>query len=195
MATSLADLPGPGHRYLFQGELSVSPLHGTRLVNHGPHSAETSALRTALELQRTQSASLPWNSISSRKIAATQFPQCADPDSPWYTGVGSPARSRSLSFRASTRSFLLPAFSRAFFRGSHTTTLVPRGLSRSYSQAALVPSSKVTHKLPRSPWMNSSTVAAQPRLFSEKPRRGWSVKRSAERDGRFPVYYGRHATV
>src|SRR6202030_1487590 len=43
---------------------------------------------------------------------------------------------------------------------SHTTTLVTRGFSKSYSQAALVPSSKVTHKLPRSPWMNSSTVAA-----------------------------------
>ena len=68
--------------------------------------------------------------------------------------------SRSLSFRASTRSFLLPAFSSAFFRGSHTTTLVTRGLSKSYSQAALIPSSKVTHRLPRSPWMNSRTVAA-----------------------------------
>jgi hypothetical protein len=62
--------------------------------------------------------------------------------------------------RASTRSFLLPAFSSAFFRGSHTTTLATWGLSKSYSQAALVPSSKVIHKLPRSPWMNSRMVAA-----------------------------------
>jgi hypothetical protein len=74
--------------------------------------------------------------------------------------VRSPARSKSPSLGASTRSFLLPAFSSEFFRGSHTTTLVTWGLSKSYSQAALVPSSKVTDKLPRSPWMSSRTVAA-----------------------------------
>ena len=44
-----------------------------------------------------------------------------------------------------------PAFSSTFFRGSHTTTLATCGMSRSYNHAALVPSSKVTHKLPRSP--------------------------------------------
>src|SRR5579859_307870 len=82
------------------------------------------------------------------------------PDSPWYTGVRSPARSRSLSFRASTRSFLLPAFSKAFFRGSHTITLVTCGFNRSYNQAALVPSSKVIHKLPCMPRMNARMVAA-----------------------------------
>src|ERR1700722_1888083 len=41
--------------------------------------------------------------------------------------------------------------SNAFFRGSHTTTWVTWGLSKSYSQAALVPSSKVPiscHALP-----------------------------------------------
>src|SRR2546422_6653584 len=62
--------------------------------------------------------------------------------------------------RASIRSLLFPAFSKAFFRGSHTTTFVPCGLSRSYNQAAQVPSSKVTYKFPRSPWMNCRMVAA-----------------------------------
>ena len=69
-------------------------------------------------------------------------------------------RAGLLSFRASTRSFLLPAFSRAFFRGSHTTMCATCGFSRSYNHAALVPSSKATHKLPCSPWINSRMVAA-----------------------------------
>src|SRR5437660_10790172 len=58
------------------------------------------------------------------------------------------------------RSFLLPVFSNAFLRGSHTITLNTCGLSRSYSQAALVPSSNVTHKVPFNPWRNSRMVAA-----------------------------------
>src|SRR5205814_9725075 len=44
------------------------------------------------------------------------------------------------------RSLLFPSLSRAFFRGLHTTNLSTCGLSRSYSQAAQVPSSKVTDK-------------------------------------------------
>jgi hypothetical protein len=63
-------------------------------------------------------------------------------------------------FRASTRSFLLPVFSSAFFRRSHTTTWATWGLRRSYSQAALVPSSNVIHNSPRSPRMNYRTVLA-----------------------------------
>jgi DNA-binding LytR/AlgR family response regulator len=46
------------------------------------------------------------------------------------------ARSRSLSLRASTRSFLLPAFSSAFFRGSHTTTLVTWGTWPAHADSA-----------------------------------------------------------
>src|ERR1700688_1098889 len=41
-----------------------------------------------------------------------------------------------------------------FFRGSQTTSFVTCGFSRSYSQAAEVPSSKVTCKSPRSPSIN-----------------------------------------
>src|SRR5215813_861424 len=58
------------------------------------------------------------------------------------------------------RSLLLPTFNRAFFRGSQTNTCVTWGCSRAYNQAAQVPSSKVTCKLPRSPWMNCRMVSA-----------------------------------
>jgi hypothetical protein len=39
---------------------------------------------------------------------------------------------------------LLPSFSKALFRGLHTTTLVTCGFSKSYNHAAQVPSSNVT---------------------------------------------------
>src|SRR5207245_10528628 len=58
------------------------------------------------------------------------------------------------------RSLLLPSFNRAFRRGLHTTTFVTCGFSRSYNQAAQVPSSKVTCRLPRSPRINSRMVLA-----------------------------------
>src|SRR5438874_11877148 len=58
------------------------------------------------------------------------------------------------------RSLLFPSFSRAFLRGLQTTTLATWGLSRSYSQAAQVPSSKVTDKVTRSPAKNSRMVEA-----------------------------------
>jgi hypothetical protein len=48
----------------------------------------------------------------------------------------------------------------AFFRGLHTTTSVTCGFSRPYNQAAQVPSSNVTCKSPRSPWINSRVVLA-----------------------------------
>src|ERR1700730_11372326 len=60
---------------------------------------------------------------------------------------------RSASSRASIRSFLFPCL--LFFRGSHTTSFVTCGFSRSYNQVAQVPSSKVTCNSPRSPWINS----------------------------------------
>src|SRR5664279_4687724 len=46
------------------------------------------------------------------------------------------------------------------FRGSHTTSSVTCGFSKSYSQADQVPSSKVTCKSPRSPWINCKMVLA-----------------------------------
>src|SRR5579862_8899989 len=58
------------------------------------------------------------------------------------------------------RSLLLPWFSKAFWRGSHTTTSVTCGWIRSYNQAAEVPSSKVTCKSPRSPRRNCRRVIA-----------------------------------
>ena len=66
----------------------------------------------------------------------------------------------SASFRASIRSLLLPSFSKAIFRGLHTTTSVTCGFSKSYNQAAQVPSSNVTCKSPRSPSMNCRMVFA-----------------------------------
>src|ERR1700694_3929685 len=48
----------------------------------------------------------------------------------------------------------------AFFRGSHTTNSVTCGFNRSYNQAAQVPSSKVTCRLPLSPWKNWRMVLA-----------------------------------
>src|ERR1700692_627713 len=42
----------------------------------------------------------------------------------------------------------------AFFRGSHTTNSVTCGFSKSYNQAAQVPSSNVRCKSPRSPLIN-----------------------------------------
>src|SRR5579864_636860 len=58
------------------------------------------------------------------------------------------------------RSFLFPSFNRAFLRGSLTTTRVTCGWSRSYSQAAQVPSSKFTCKLPRRPRKHWRIVSA-----------------------------------
>src|SRR5450631_1696477 len=65
---------------------------------------------------------------------------------------------RSASSRASTRSFLFPCL--LFFRGSHTTTFVTWGFSRSYNQVAQVPSSNVTCNSPRSPWIKSRMAFA-----------------------------------
>src|SRR5215469_12626227 len=61
---------------------------------------------------------------------------------------------------ASIRSLLLPSLSSAFFRGLQTSTPDTRGFSKSYNQAAQVPSSKVTRKSPRSPSMNCKMVLA-----------------------------------
>jgi hypothetical protein len=66
----------------------------------------------------------------------------------------------SASLRASIRSLLLPSFSKAFFLGLHTTTSVTCGFSRSYNQAAQVPSSNVTCKSPRNPSIHCRMVLA-----------------------------------
>src|ERR1700731_37002 len=58
------------------------------------------------------------------------------------------------------RSLLLPSFSSTFRRGLHTTNSVTCGFNRSYNQAAQVPSSKVTCRLPLSPWKNWRMVLA-----------------------------------
>src|SRR5271169_3355310 len=47
-----------------------------------------------------------------------------------------------------------------FLRGSHTTNFVTCGFSRSYNQAAEVPSSNVTCKSPRSPSINCRIMLA-----------------------------------
>src|SRR5215469_2602038 len=52
------------------------------------------------------------------------------------------------------------SLSSAFFRGLQTSTPDTRGFSRSYNQAAQVPSSKVTRISPRSPSMNCKMVLA-----------------------------------
>src|SRR6266851_6637794 len=65
---------------------------------------------------------------------------------------------RSESSRASIRSFLFPCL--LFFRGSHTTSFVTCGFSRSYNQVAQVPSSKVTCNSPRSPSIKSRMTFA-----------------------------------
>src|SRR6201981_2249941 len=61
---------------------------------------------------------------------------------------------------ASIRSLLLPSLSSAFFRGLQTSTPDTRGFSKSYNQAAQVPSSKVTRKSSRSPSMNCKMALA-----------------------------------
>src|SRR3989440_2578919 len=66
----------------------------------------------------------------------------------------------SASLRASMRSLLLPSFSKAFFRGLHTTSSVTCGFSRSYNQPAQVPSSNVRCTSPPSPWINCRMVLA-----------------------------------
>src|SRR5215472_14673298 len=71
-----------------------------------------------------------------------------------------PVRNRSDSFCASTLSFLLPSFNRAFRRGLQTSTSCTCGFSRSYSQAAQVPSSQVTCSSPRRPWINCRRLVA-----------------------------------
>src|ERR1700684_3869528 len=69
-------------------------------------------------------------------------------------------RNSSASFRASMRSLLLPSFSRALRRGLHTTSSLTCGLIKSYNQAAQVPSSNVTCRLPRRPFRKSRMVMA-----------------------------------
>jgi hypothetical protein len=46
------------------------------------------------------------------------------------------------------------SFIEAFFRGSHTKSVVTCGFNKSYNQAAQVPSSNVTCGSPRSPCTN-----------------------------------------
>src|SRR5260221_4469546 len=58
------------------------------------------------------------------------------------------------------RSLLLPTFNKAFRRGLHTTNRATCGFSRSYSQAAAVPSSNVTCKSPRKPSINCRIMLA-----------------------------------
>jgi hypothetical protein len=70
----------------------------------------------------------------------------------------SPDYNISDSLRASIRSLLLPSF--PFFRVLHTSTSLTWGFSRSYNQAAQVPSSNVTRISPRSPSMNCKMVLA-----------------------------------
>jgi CAAX prenyl protease-like protein len=76
--------------------------------------------------------------------------------SPWSVAL---TFAGGANFRASIRSFLFPASSKAFLRGSHASTSVTCGFTRSWSQAAQVPSSKHTCKLPCSRFRNCSTVA------------------------------------
>src|ERR1700724_3783045 len=83
-----------------------------------------------------------------------------NPCSPWYTDLSWLVRNISANFRASIRSLLFPSFNRAAFRGSQTISRLTCGFRRSCSQAAEVPSSKVSARVPCSPWMNSSIVAA-----------------------------------
>jgi hypothetical protein len=80
------------------------------------------------------------------------------PCSPWYTGWSWLPRNNSASLRASIRSLLLPSFKRAFFRGSQTTSRLTWGFRRSCNQAADVPSSKVSDRVPCNPRMNSTIV-------------------------------------
>src|SRR5437870_13595665 len=58
------------------------------------------------------------------------------------------------------RSLLLPSFNNAFRRGSHTTNFVTCGFNRSYNQEAQVPSSNVTCRSPRSPFINCRIMLA-----------------------------------
>src|SRR5437667_9354888 len=64
---------------------------------------------------------------------------------------GCPHPPSDAEHRKTVVSLLLPAFSRAFWRGLQTTTRATRRASRSYSQAECVPSSKVRYRVPRSP--------------------------------------------
>src|SRR5580700_611486 len=85
---------------------------------------------------------------------------CASPPLRDRTGLRWLPRNSSASLRASIRSLLLPSFSRAFLRGLHTRTSLTCGFSRSYNQAAQVPSSNVTRTSPRSPLMNCRIMLA-----------------------------------
>src|ERR1700692_3927863 len=69
-------------------------------------------------------------------------------------------RSISANRRASILSLWLPSLMEAFFRGSHTSSFVTCGFSKSYNQAAEVPSSNVTRKSPRSPSINCRIMLA-----------------------------------
>src|SRR6202162_412690 len=69
-------------------------------------------------------------------------------------------RSSSANRLSSILSLWLPSRMEAFFRGSHTTNSVTCGFSKSYNQAAQVPSSNVTCRSPRSPSINCRITLA-----------------------------------
>ena len=74
----------------------------------------------------------------------------------WDTTGSEPERSRRRCASHESR-WRRPAWSATPCRAGDESAAEKH---RSYSQVALVPSSKVIHKLPRSPWMNWRTVVA-----------------------------------
>ena len=102
-----------------------------------------------------------WGKIfDDGQITAGKFPQHAYPGHAVIDRLQIIETQPVGQLRASILSLLLPCWSKAILRGLHTAKLATRGLSRSYSQAAQVPSSNVTDKVPRSPAKNSRMVAA-----------------------------------
>jgi hypothetical protein len=77
-------------------------------------------------------------------------------------------RNQSARWRASTLSFLLPSFKKAWRRGWQTRTCAPWGCSRSYRQEAQVPSSPLTCNSPRRPSIESLAPIHPPvQIFAE----------------------------
>ena len=71
-------------------------------------------------------------------------------------------RNNSASLRASIRSLLLPSFTKSVLSRIADYQWLTWGFRRSCSQAADVPSSKVSDRVPCSPLMNSTIVPLLP---------------------------------
>ena len=152
-------------QFLPGGNAAISTTRPPQSSMHLSPAATTPNNRAASSLNRVRASSLIKDATKTASLGMVielrpnSF-KVRIPCSPGYTAVSWLVRNNSASLRASIRSLLFPSCHRAFLRGSHTPSLLPWGFRRSCHQAAEVPSSNLSDRVPCSPWMNATIVAA-----------------------------------